>query len=71
MTNSEKSDDANAIVLSFQNVLKRRKGTNKDGTNTQIQLIIQLANAIEEPVQNFGYSKQRFLSHKTMDCKDE
>ncbi len=28
MTYSEKPDDANAMVLSFQNVLKRRKGTN-------------------------------------------
>ena len=36
MTNSEKSDDANAIVLSFQNVLKRCKGTNKNETNNLI-----------------------------------
>ena len=29
MANSEKSDDANAIVLSIQNVLKRCKDANK------------------------------------------
>lgn len=36
MTDSEKPDDADAVVLSFQNVLKRCKGTNKNENNNFI-----------------------------------
>lgn len=41
MQNSERPDDANAVLLSSQNVLKRCKGTNKFGTNSFILSIIQ------------------------------
>jgi len=34
MANSEKSDDANAMVLSIQNVLKRCKNANRSACRT-------------------------------------
>ena len=51
----EKSDDANAIVLSIQNVLKRCKDTKKNGINGDAMIILISIRAIRKNILSLFY----------------
>ena len=50
MLNSEKPDDANAVVLSNQNVLKRCKDTNKFGIYGDAMIILTSIRSIRKNI---------------------